>query len=490
MKAEHPWNIHSIYDLQYFNCPSCPYKSNIKQEFVNHALEFHPEAEEYLRNINDGSLHDVEIPFDIKHDVKHEFENESDFPPNELDIKLEEGYNDEFQNSPQDDKYWVNDIKDVSNENDYQDELDENPLSKDNKCETCGKVFSLQRNLKFHIYTIHEGNKDYKCESCEKSFTTSSGLKGHVEKCGSFEKQECDICGKLVEQRLMEYHKIRVHIKPHKCNTCGKKFGVASVLKQHVNKHHGEGRRKCPHCEKTFEGKTILNKHIRKNHQALQKVQCSTCGKTVLDLEKHLMRNHGAKENLQCGQCGKKFDNRIKLASHEYSSHTERIQKQVEIEMVKCDLCEMMFRKNYLKWHVKEVHDKIKDYVCDTCGMAFTQKSSLIKHSSVHSGIRAYKCDLCSKTYTQSCHLNTHKKTVHEGRRDHICSHCGKAFGVPKALKLHIDTVHLGIKEWKCNICTNAYGQSHELKKHLVNFHKKEIPKNLPIKKFMANQMN
>ena len=69
----------------------------------------------------------------------------------------------------------------------------------------------------------------------------------------------------------------------------------------------------------------------------------------VLDLEMHMMRNHGAKENLQCGQCGKKFDNTIKLTSHEYSAHTKRKPSEVEIEMVKCDLCEKMFRKTYLK---------------------------------------------------------------------------------------------------------------------------------------------
>ena len=455
MKAESPWNVHSIYDLQYFNCPSCPYKNNIKQDFINHAYNFHPEADEYIRNINDGSLHDVEIPFDIKHDVKSEFENECAFPTNELEIKLEECNEDEedYPNSLQDDKDWVEeDIKeDVSDDKNFQDELDDLPLSKSHQ------------------------TKKYKCNSCERSFTTSSGLKGHVEKCESFKKQECDICGKLVEQRLMDYHKVRVHIKPHKCDTCGRKFGVASVLKQHIKTHHGEGRRKCPHCEKTFEGKTVLNKHIKKNHKALQqKVECPKCNKMVLDLEMHLLRNHAAKENLQCGQCGKKFDNRIKLTSHEYNAHTERIRKEVEIEMVKCDHCEKMFKKTYLKLHIKEVHDKIRDFVCDTCGMAFTQKSSLLKHSTVHTGLRAYKCDVCGKTYKTSSHLNTHKKIIHEGRRDHICMYCGKAFGAAEDLKLHTTVVHLGIKKWKCEQCAMAYGQSHQLKSHMIRVHKKD----------------
>ena len=50
-KEENIWNIKSLYDLQYFNCPSCPYKNSLKQDFVNHAYVFHPESNKYLRNI-------------------------------------------------------------------------------------------------------------------------------------------------------------------------------------------------------------------------------------------------------------------------------------------------------------------------------------------------------------------------------------------------------------------------------------------------------
>ena len=56
------WNIQSLYDLQFFNCPSCHYKYNSKQAFVNHAYTAHPECCTYLDNINDGSMDDVTIP--------------------------------------------------------------------------------------------------------------------------------------------------------------------------------------------------------------------------------------------------------------------------------------------------------------------------------------------------------------------------------------------------------------------------------------------
>ena len=39
---------------------------------------------------------------------------------------------------------------------------------KNNKCNSCGKIFSTAGNLKKHIEEIHEGRKNHKCESCGK----------------------------------------------------------------------------------------------------------------------------------------------------------------------------------------------------------------------------------------------------------------------------------------------------------------------------------
>ena len=57
-----PWSFQSLYDLQYFNCPCCTFKENAKQEFVNHVCYLHAELLQHLRNINDGSMSDIEIP--------------------------------------------------------------------------------------------------------------------------------------------------------------------------------------------------------------------------------------------------------------------------------------------------------------------------------------------------------------------------------------------------------------------------------------------
>ena len=58
-EMENPWNIKSIYEMQYFNCPSCEFKNKSKQLFVNHAFDFHQNHVRLLSNITDNSLKDV-----------------------------------------------------------------------------------------------------------------------------------------------------------------------------------------------------------------------------------------------------------------------------------------------------------------------------------------------------------------------------------------------------------------------------------------------
>ena len=65
MELENPWNIQSLYELQYFNCPSCDFKNHFKQDFINHAIRIHPEQINQLKKIKDDSLSDIIFPDDI-----------------------------------------------------------------------------------------------------------------------------------------------------------------------------------------------------------------------------------------------------------------------------------------------------------------------------------------------------------------------------------------------------------------------------------------
>ena len=60
---ENPWNVQSLKEFQFFNCPSCVFKNHSKQEFINHAYEDHSEFVYNLKNINDDSFVDVICPW-------------------------------------------------------------------------------------------------------------------------------------------------------------------------------------------------------------------------------------------------------------------------------------------------------------------------------------------------------------------------------------------------------------------------------------------
>ena len=106
--------------------------------------------------------------------------------------------------------------------------------------------------------------------------------------------------------------------------------------------------------------------------------------------------------------------------------------------------------KNYeqsfkdLTYHIKCVHEGLKEYVCDTCGQPFGMKKSLKRHiETIHEG-RKYYCDFCNKQFNFKSalyrHLHQHKETLNLK-----CEHCSKNFIRKESLKSHIKLVH---PEW------------------------------------------
>ena len=87
---KNPWQIQSIYDLQYFICPSCDFREHSKQEFIDHVFDIHPDSTEYLMNVQDNSLEDIVFP-NIKNEVKAELiveQSSIDLEHENHDLKL------------------------------------------------------------------------------------------------------------------------------------------------------------------------------------------------------------------------------------------------------------------------------------------------------------------------------------------------------------------------------------------------------------------
>ena len=53
-----------------------------------------------------------------------------------------------------------------------------------------------------------------------------------------------------------------------------------------------------------------------------------------------------------------------------------------------------------------------------------------------------YKCELCAKSFTKSNFLKRHIRTLHEGQRNYKCNSCENIFTSTGGLKYHIKQIH------------------------------------------------
>ena len=320
---ENPWNIQSIYDLQYFNCPSCVYKNHSKQELINHANDFHPESIEYLTHINDKSLIDVILPWNVSEkEIKSEENDldsinseETDYYPLYVEvkeIKTDNCKNEQIKSFDSLKRLTGITISRNKNQNKKKCEsarekfdrlynhVPKNHVEANNKCETCGKLFPDIGGLKKHINNVHEKKRQVTCEKCGKDFTQPYSLKVHMKAVHEGQKEhKCEQCGKVFGYKLTLKDHIRtVHekIKCHVCETCGKAFGQSSNLKYHIRTvHQGLKDFKCETCGNVFGHAQGLQLHVKTVHEGQKDYKCEICGKNFgkqSNLKRHMRTVH------------------------------------------------------------------------------------------------------------------------------------------------------------------------------------------------------
>ena len=238
---ENLWSFHSIYELQFFNCPSCNYKNKSKQEFVDHACKVHPESINNLMNIKDIS--DLVCPWneiEIKDEIIELVDDNDDSNESEINISDTTDYheNQSLVTTPNKNKH-------PEPERQFAERSEVANVSviyenKGNACEKCGKVFKSNYKLKEHI-SVSEilsctDELDFKCTRCPATFNSLKRLQIHIhflhEKTGK--NEECETCGitfkNNTNKAMLHYEEVHLGIKKEKvpekeeeCKICGKK---------------------------------------------------------------------------------------------------------------------------------------------------------------------------------------------------------------------------------------------------------------------------
>ena len=317
-KSTNPWFVSSLEEFQYYCCPECEERNPSKDLFLDHALNQHSNAKEYLQK------------FML---LKEEDENKS--IKSDIFIKYEDDLhqNNSNENNPINEKTMQTfyDIKTLT----YAENIEE---SKSVHCEFCIEKFYGTHDLKKHIKTVHEQLSDihekiaeYNCHLCEKIFGHEVDLRVHVRRIHEGVKNhECEHCkSEFGRKEYLIRHIKRDHqgieIKDFKCNLCEKAYTTSARLKYHIKNSHEKTPPellRCELCQISFKVQKYLETHLNTVHKGIKYFNCKDCDKAftyVHKLKRHVRVAHeGVK--LKCEFCGKDLKPEC-LKSHILRNH-------------------------------------------------------------------------------------------------------------------------------------------------------------------------
>ena len=350
LDEKNPWLVADWNEFLYYCCPECPLKDHSKEEFINHALEFHPKAKSSLKTIlfeekNNSILQNLDVKISenrteypaekiINNDVLHENDCSNDNDPDMILYKREAIDENEEENVEFDDFYEETETNfdHFGKTREIKSEDDEISTSNDPTITT--NIPGLQNQ------TVVDKRK-YNCTLCDKSYTQSHNLKLHHKNVHEGKKEQ-----KSVHEGIIK----RVRRKNHICIYCGSAFTEKSLLDIHLQDvHEGQTNNRNSEEPPKIQGPPtevdIVNHEIKTEPEiAFEDSECSISDvQNQRDYYKKILE--GGKTKYKCLECNK--------------THRD---------------------KSNLNAHIRQVHEGERNQTCSTCGKAFFQPHDLKRH--------------------------------------------------------------------------------------------------------------
>ena len=516
--STNPWDIQSIYDLQFFNCPACVYKDVSKENFVYHAYENHSDSTTYLAIISDGSLDDIHCPWRLNIEIKDDIADEA-FPldesevmehfdsvtnaepddsnikpPEEIDTSLDEKEKIDFEAEGTaicnqcgkaflNRKYLISHISEEHSTGHIKcascihtfktmPELEKHFEANHSnvnilKCKLCNEGFQNYHKLARHKEVVHKifpkMNRASKCNDCLMPFNTFPTQELHDENCQTLQQKICDSCGQQFEDLAeLKQHRNQTHITMFECEFCKKPFSYEKTLNQHMKKFHST---------EYENAKNMKEAELAKPDQELN-TESSNCNQCGISFETNrLLINHISEEHsgncLKCAGCDQTFKTLAELEVHFESEHRESPNEKKTTEaMKKCNLCDEEFSSHYkLSKHKKDLHSSDSS--------ESDRKKSPSKKNSSEANV---KCQYCEEKFTNYYFLYKHKDQEHSSEivpkkvKPDRCKECLMDLDSFKSPQLHEENCKT-LQERICEYCGVQFKALSQLRDHRGEVH-------------------
>ncbi|XP_059226750.1 zinc finger protein Xfin [Stomoxys calcitrans] len=212
--------------------------------------------------------------------------------------------------------------------------------------------------------------------------------------------------------------------------------------------------------------------------------------------EKHLNCHLQNANTFKCSICSMSLDNWRKCSAHLWKSH------QMDVDLLKCPICEFKSHASALVWRHMRVHKKWRPRVLRSLKAVKEKRLKQMQEASLprveetpKTVVRKNKyysekiCEICERKFVNGKTLSKHIKTVHNKIKPFICNVCGKKTARKASLIIHMRQ-HTGEKPLQCKSCKFSTRDPSVLHKHQMRHNRDAVKLKCSLCDFSCIQAN
>lgn len=351
-----------------------------------------------------------------------------------------------------------------------------NEIGTNTRCSLCNRFFPSMENYQNHIQ-LHEISNYTSTKALQlmnqqsikvlKSEETSKEVK-REHFADASKSLTCPTCGKICTQQSALSNHMRTHEpKRHKCDICGRSFGLFIRLAAHRMSEHSQQPTMSP-VMASVEQEEALNAEREAKEAREAKTRASKTRTYSEMIEREDIPNHeepppkrnvplntnAFKNVARCGICLQWFSDHTTMLTH-LQTHSDNY----TCKNFTCHICKKSFKE---KWQLfrHEVSHKPTDpatmYTCTVCNKTFVDKNTYKMHQKTHIVDKTYHCPKCNKIFFKEVCLLTHQCTETAFGKKGVSSKSSQ-----KSVSLS------NSKRYKCSKCNASFNSFQSKNSHM-----------------------